>query len=148
MKNLKVYSIIENKLYQRGEFIKYPIDYKLNQLNRLNIRIVVNMIGNFDSELNKYINCIHIPIPDNKVMNGETLILRAKYISKFINENDCAALVHCHAGRNRSALMSALVCMDYLGITGVQAVELLRIKRPNALANDNFVKFLESKEVL
>jgi protein-tyrosine phosphatase len=48
----------------------------------------------------------------------------------------------CSAGRNRSALLNALIVAKLLGISGQEAVEYVQRERPNSLANPHFVKFL------
>jgi len=50
----------------------------------------------------------------------------------------------CSAGRNRSGLISGLVLMKRYGLTGKEAVERVRLARPNALTNDVFREYLES----
>jgi len=50
-------------------------------------------------------------------------------------------LTHCAMGYNRSALIVGLILMN-LGITGEEAVVLLRRKRVGALFNPNFATYL------
>lgn len=51
-------------------------------------------------------------------------------------------LVSCAMGKNRSGLVTALAARELLGITGAQSVNLVRNRRPIALANPAFVRFL------
>jgi protein-tyrosine phosphatase len=53
-------------------------------------------------------------------------------------------LVHCAAGLNRSGLVTALVVRQYYEIKGSKAVDLVRSKRPWALCNPTFAKYLVS----
>jgi protein-tyrosine phosphatase len=53
-------------------------------------------------------------------------------------------LVTCAMGRNRSGLVTALALMDRHNISGREAVGHVRARRPNALTNTGFVKWLLS----
>ena len=54
-------------------------------------------------------------------------------------------LVHRHMGKSRSGLVNALVAMKILGISGREAVEFVRQRRPGALGNAVFARYLESR---
>jgi protein-tyrosine phosphatase len=70
-----------------------------------------------------------------------TLIVREAY---FWWKAGYQVGVHCKAGRNRASLVVGEVLkMD--GMSGVDAVKLIREKRPGALTNETFVKHLEGK---
>ena len=140
-KEIKVYEMIPGLLFQRGEFMAFPLDFKVTEMKRLGVRIIVNMYKYPDKELSKYMKAyFNLYMPDNKIPDPAGLLLHAKVIAKMMPAYP--VLVHCHAGRNRSALMSALICMEHLHMTGKEAVEYVRSKRPNALANKHFVQFL------
>lgn len=54
-------------------------------------------------------------------------------------------LVHCHAGLNRSGLVSALIWRAIKSYPGKSAVAWIRVKRhPSALCNPSFADYLES----
>lgn len=53
-------------------------------------------------------------------------------------------LVHCHRGKSRSGLFNALVVMQILGISGGDAVEFVRSRRPGALGNEVFTAYLQA----
>jgi protein-tyrosine phosphatase len=55
-------------------------------------------------------------------------------------------LSHCGLGYNRSALVAGMVLM-HLGLSGEQAVNQLRQKRPGALFNKQFASYLLSCEL-
>jgi len=143
-----MYEIIPGKLYQRGEFLKFSLEEKIAELDSKNITMIANLIGRRDDELafrEPYFYW-HFPIPDGKLTDSvkATLLEYSEIFTKQLKTTEKAALVHCHAGRNRSALFSALIAVQYLGISGKESIEYLREKRPNALANENFVKWLEN----
>jgi protein-tyrosine phosphatase len=52
-------------------------------------------------------------------------------------------LVHCGMGHNRCALVSG-VMLTYMGLSGTEAVTLLRSKRQGALYNRQFAGYIES----
>jgi len=142
MKKLKMYEIIPGKLYQRGEFIDFPIKWKLGELRRLNVDIVVNLWNKPDVELQEAIpHYYHLPIPDSTIKDSSLLLKFAREVAQLIRKGS-AAIVHCHAGRNRSGMFNALLCVELLGLSGIEAIDYIRRKRPNSLANENFVEFL------
>ncbi len=54
-------------------------------------------------------------------------------------------LSHCGMGLNRSALVAGLILCE-LGLSGPQAVERVRERRPGALFNDQFAAYLAGIE--
>jgi broad-specificity NMP kinase len=139
---LKVHTIIPGKLYQRGEFVKLSLKEKLSELQRLRVNIIVNLWNIPDILLKDEIPYYyHLPIPDSTIKDSQLLLHTVKEVAQLI-KNGGNAIVHCHAGRNRSGLFNALLCMNLLGMSGTEAIEHVRKRRPNALANENFVKFI------
>lgn len=53
-------------------------------------------------------------------------------------------VIHCRAGRNRSALLAALVVREVTGCSGAQARELVQERRPNSLYNEWFAAYLDT----
>jgi len=146
MKSLKVHTIIPGKLYQRGEFLDWPLKEKLRELERLGVNTVVNLWNHQDEELKAAIpHYYHFQMPDSVVKDSELLLSTVEEVAQLIKGGN-AAIVHCHAGRNRSGLFNALLCMNILGMSGSEALDHVRKQRPNALANENFVKFLLEQE--
>jgi hypothetical protein len=54
------------------------------------------------------------------------------------------SLVTCAMGMNRSGLVVALALRDLLGLTGSEAMAMVREKRPGSLFNPAFSEYLES----
>lgn len=148
MANMKMYDIIPGKVYQRGEFIDFPLQYKLDQLELKKIDIVVCMIDKKDKELAESKKIAHyafIPIADGPKMSDKSIndiIVGADFVSQMIVYGH-RALVHCHGGRNRSSLFSALLVMKLMNMSGADAVEYLREVRPNSFSNPYFVDFVK-----
>lgn len=60
-------------------------------------------------------------------------------------------LIHCNAGVNRSGLVTALVVRQLKGLTGTEAIDLVRSKRPkgpfpNIICNPHFESYLNTLE--
>jgi hypothetical protein len=53
-------------------------------------------------------------------------------------------MLYCDSGRNRSALLAAMIVRHICAVTGKEAVEIVRAGRPMALKNPYFVEYLES----
>ena len=145
MTKIKMYEIIPGRLYQRGEFRKFPMEVKEAELGTKNITMIANLYIHRDEQLYQREPYFywHYPIPDNKLTPRQKEDL-LEYSSVFVNgiRDGQVALVHCHAGRNRSALFSTLIVMRLLEMNAEQAIEYVRTKRPNSLANPNFVEWL------
>lgn len=142
---IKVHEIVPG-LYQRGRFEKYPKEKKEKFLKESGINIVVSLISAVDdAEIYDYVgHYVHYPMADNKLSAGDanTLNILAKELANSI-KNGSVALVHCNAGRNRSGLLSALILVHLRGYSGKLAIDTVREARPNALANETFVQYLE-----
>jgi len=138
---VKLTEILPGVLYQSAEFPKITIKEKLSILETYGIDIVVNLYKNPDEELEDRIyRYIYFPMSDGKVINQD-ICKFSNYVAKKI-VNGHAVLTHCHAGRNRSGFFNALVVRKVLKISGEQALEYVRRKRPRAIDNIYFEEYL------
>ncbi|MBZ5498469.1 MAG: dual specificity protein phosphatase family protein [Acidobacteriia bacterium] len=87
---------------------------------------------------------IYFPIYDDELPDTEKLHAVAKLAAGLVERGE-RVLSHCGLGLNRSALVAGLT-LTYLGMSGKEAVRLLREKRPGALFNENFANYLQSLE--
>src|SRR5262249_32655391 len=87
---------------------------------------------------------IYFPIFDEDLPDLGKLHALARMGAALIKSGH-KVLSHCGMGFNRSALVAGLI-MTYLGLTGPEAVRLIRERRPGALFNDNFASYLMSLE--
>lgn len=134
-------------LYQRGATYRLPTEQVLAELKARNITTVVCLIKKYDRGVmfgveewkGKY---WYRPISDGKTIDPllPQLALRC---AERIREGD-AVLSHCAAGRNRSALLSALIVRELTGMSGAEAMSLVRERRPNSLANVHFAAYLDA----
>jgi protein-tyrosine phosphatase len=86
---------------------------------------------------------LHSPLPDGKITNVMDWSALAKGVQDHLNRGG-TALIQCHAGRNRSGFLAALVVARTMGMTGEEAMEFVRIRRPRAIANPHFEDYLRS----
>lgn len=109
------------------------------------ISAVIDLDGDLDLGIPTVPNhmvYVYFPIYDEDLPNLSKLHAVAKMGAGLIKSGE-RVLAHCGMGLNRSALMAGLI-LTYLGMRGVDAVNLLRQKRPGALFNDNFAEYLAS----
>ena len=71
-----------------------------------------------------------------------TAIEAARRVLDEISEGR-TVLVTCAQGRNRSGLATALAILQLYGVSGAEALEIVRRARPRALTNPAFADFLE-----
>lgn len=144
-----IWEIIPGKLYQRGKLHGMPPERKMRGLIHYGITHSVAFAPPTPDpdlvawDLADIIGYTHFPISDGLLKTDDRLLEMASGFVKEINDGGCM-LMMCNAGRNRSGLMSSLIVRELLGVSGVEAMELIRLHRPRALANLNFERFLES----
>jgi protein-tyrosine phosphatase len=86
---------------------------------------------------------IYFPFEDKKELPDlQKLHITAKFGASLI-EGGYGVLSHCGMGHNRSALLAGVI-LTYLGMTGAEAVTLLRQKRQGALYNQVFASYLQT----
>ena len=107
------------------------------------ITVVIDLEGDLDLGIPTVPNhmlYIFFPIYDEDLPDLNKLHAVAKLGARLVKNGE-KVLAHCGMGLNRSALVAGLI-LTYLGMTGSEAVALLRQKRPGALYNDNFADYL------
>ncbi len=107
------------------------------------IDTVIDLEGGIDHgvpELADKFLYIYLPIHDGELPDLDRLHAVAKLGAELVRRGD-RVLSHCGMGLNRSALMAALI-LRYLGMSGEQAVERCRERRPGALYNTVFADYL------
>jgi protein-tyrosine phosphatase len=107
------------------------------------IDVVIDLDGDLDLGVPTVPNqllYIYFPIEDDELPDLDKLHAVAKLGATLVTQGH-KVLTHCAMGYNRSALIVGLILMN-LGITGEEAVVLLRRKRVGALFNPNFATYL------
>jgi protein-tyrosine phosphatase len=103
------------------------------------IDTIVDMDGAVDAGIPEAPNGIlyvYHPILDEDLPDLAKIEALGRLVAGLVSD-DRRVLVHCRMGLNRSALVIA-TALTYLGMTGAQAVEQLRDRRPGALFNETF----------
>jgi protein-tyrosine phosphatase len=142
---LKVYEICPG-LYQRGVFINYPIETKLQLIGRYNIHIIVNLWHTTDTELVPHVwKYVHRYFPDSEASfdwNTKQWFLRMATSLARLMDKQYNVLVHCYGGNNRSGLLSALIMRELFEMTGEEAMQWIQGIKPRALHNKLYQQFL------
>ena len=84
---------------------------------------------------------IYFPFEDRELPDLTKLHENAKLGAALITQG-YRVLCHCGMGHNRSALLAGLI-LTYMGMSGEDAVELIRQKRQGALYNKTFANYLQ-----
>jgi protein-tyrosine phosphatase len=145
---MKLIEIWPGQIYQRGEFRKLPLAEKLARMADRGINMVLNVSPRNDAELAQAMGYRyrHTHIADSAHADFEAVELAVVWALNGLTATpENRLLVHCHAGRNRSSLLSAILLMELHGLSGIEAVAHLRKVRPNALATGAFVDYLEQR---
>lgn len=135
---MKLYAIVPGLLYQRGRFDHLP--GKIKALHEAGIQVVISC-WHADPDLVDVVEYVHAPFPDGKRLDPHFVLDVGHRVACEIAASR-RTLVHCHGGRNRSALISALALRFLTGCSGTEAMAAIRTARPGALANETFVRYL------
>jgi protein-tyrosine phosphatase len=108
----------------------------------------IDVVFDLDGDLDLAVPCIpnqmiyvHFPIDDDPVLPDLTKLHALAQLGASLVGSGQRVLAHCGMGHNRSALIAGLILV-YLGMSGDQAVGLLREKRQGALYNRTFASYL------
>ncbi len=113
------------------------------------ITVVIDLEGEIDRDIPtmpNHILYIYFPIYDEDLPDLAKLHAVARMAASLVAAGR-RVLSHCGMGFNRSALLAGLI-LRYLGMSGPEAVEHLRQRRPGALFNEVFAAYLVSLEEL
>jgi len=109
------------------------------------IDVVIDMEGGIDEGIPTLPgSCLYVyfPIYDEELPDSARLDAVAIMGAQLVKSGH-RVLSHCGMGFNRSALVAGRI-LNHLGMSGVDAVERLRERRPGALFNDVFAEHLKS----
>ena len=107
------------------------------------ITVVIDLEGDVDHGVPTAADAflyVYLPIHDGGLPNLDRLHAVARLGARMVATGH-HVLSHCGLGLNRSALIAGLILMTQ-GMTGEQAVERLRARRPGALFNEVFAQYL------
>lgn len=111
------------------------------------IDTVIDLDGGVDTciptSVDRYLY-VYFPIADDEETLPNLIKLRAvARLGAALVRDGHRVLSHCGLGYNRSALMAGLILLE-LGMAGPEVVARLRERRPGALFNEGFAKFIQS----
>ena len=143
---MKLNTILPDLLYVRGRSDLLPKEQKLATLREKDIWLIVNLWYKWDDDLldEPGLAYFNVPIPDGRLKPQRIAELQrwADFIAERLRKG-LPVLIQCHAGRNRSGLLAAMVVSRYKGITDSEALEYVRQMRPDAVDNAHFERYLE-----
>ena len=132
-----------------GKLFISPAIHDWQLLEHSGIRVVIDLEGGLDHgvpTLPDHTLYIYFPIFDEGLPDLSRLHAVSRLGASLIKSGQ-SVLSHCGAGFNRSALVAALILME-LGMTGEEAVNRIRARRPGALFNENFEAFLLAGQMI
>jgi hypothetical protein len=128
---------------QQRLFISPAID-EWQPVHDRGISVVIDLEGGIDTCIPTNANeilYIYLPILDTLDLPNLDKLDSVAHLGARLITSGHKVLSHCGMGYNRSALVAGLI-LTHLGMTGGDAVELLRKKRPGALYNEVFANHL------
>jgi protein-tyrosine phosphatase len=107
------------------------------------ISVVIDLEGDLDAgvpTVPNHVLYLYYPIFDEELPDLDKLKAVARLGATLVGSGH-KVLSHCGMGFNRSALVAGLILV-YLGLSGEEAFDLLRRKRPGSLFNEVFANYL------
>jgi len=138
---MEIYKIDEQGLLYIGPDID-----EWDSLSNNDINVIFDLDDDLDigiPEIPNQLLYIYFPFEDRELPNLTKLHENAKLGAALIKQG-YRVLCHCGMGHNRSALLAGLI-LTYLGMSGDEAVELIRKQRMGALYNKNFATYLHGQ---
>jgi protein-tyrosine phosphatase len=127
-----------------GLYLSSDID-DWSVIREKNISAVIDLDGGIDKDVPTDANgliYIYFPFHDEDIPDKAKLHALAAFGAEMISRGQ-KVLCHCLMGYNRSALMAGLI-LYHLGKSGLEALDLVRERRPGALFNPVFADYLLS----
>ncbi len=123
-------------------FISPDID-DWQALEQLGISAIIDLDGGVDIGVPlvpNHIIYLYFPFSDADLPDLPKLQAVAQFAATLVNAGQ-KVLCHCAMGFNRSALVAGLV-LKQMGLSGQEALDLLRRQRPGALYNEAYASYL------
>lgn len=130
-------------------FISPDID-DWSKVEECDICAIIDMDGDLDIGVptvpNQYLY-IYFPIDDVLTLPDLEKLHAVARTGALLAGSGMRVLSHCGMGHNRCALVAGLI-LTYMGLTGQEAVELIRSKRQGALYNKAFAEYLAAQPAM
>lgn len=140
MARLKLVEILPGKLYTRGQLPDWagPSD-----LASVGVTLALSLTARGEPGLAGWGGYLHLPMSDGADQQED---LAGAASRRVVNEivRGGEALVMCHAGRNRTGLVVCLALRRLLKVSGSEALDFFRARRPMGVANQAFETYLRS----
>jgi len=137
-KGIEIVEIVPG-LYQSSA-IRWPRDKV--KVKSLGIDVVIDLQGRFDTSMSWLKAYLYWPIEDKAYLpHLWDLGAVAEWGARMLWVNGHSVLTHCTAGFNRSGLVNAIILYKH-GISGGEALRIIRQKRPGALSNQTFADYI------
>lgn len=137
---VKAAEIIPGKLYQSPKFNLLSLEQKVDYLNSLGVDTVLNLWHMPDKELedNTDVIYLHQYIPDSHIgVDLDWALNLAKILANHIRDGH-SILVHCYAGKNRSAFITSLIYRELYQVTGKEAMVHIKSCKPSSFNTNKF----------
>lgn len=140
----RVHPILDGRLYQSGSWNELSVERQQAFVKEHKITGVVSL---WRGEKPHKVVGWHwaVPIADGKALPISRIEEVVEEVVRRLRVGE-RLVVMCHAGRNRSALINALVVRKILGCSGKEAVRYVQHRRPNSLANPDFHRHVATKQ--
>ncbi len=130
-------------------FISPDID-DWSKVEERDICAIIDMDGDLDIGVptvpNQYLY-IYFPIDDVLTLPDLEKLHAVARMGALLAGNGLKVLSHCGMGHNRCALVAGLI-LTYMGLSGQEAVNLIRSKRPGALYNRAFAEYIAAQPAM
>ena len=133
-------TILEDRIYQRGQFLTWPRDQKVEMLRRNGIDVVVNMWSKVDPDLSG--ECLYVCWE----CSPSALPADAEHMISFLLgllAADHRVLVHCEAGRGRSVWLATRLLAARTGWSRIVALAHVRSMVSDSLKGELLADLLE-----
>jgi len=119
--------------------IRWPWDK--TRVKALGIEVVIDLQGGFDTSMPWLKAYLYWPIEDEPYLPNLAVLDDVATWGMRMWDANWKVLVHCTAGYNRSGLVNAVILNKH-GISGLEALRIIRQVRPGALSNLTFKDYV------
>ena len=128
-----------------GRLFISAVIHRWSPIASRDVDVVIDLEGGLDLCIPTQSNhCLYVYFPfddDDRALPSLTKLQAIVKLCASLIRGGHKVLVHCSTGFNRSALVAGLVLREF-GVPGDEALARLRERRPGALYNELFAKFL------
>jgi hypothetical protein len=121
----RINTVVNDRLYQRGQILSWKRADKLALFEELNIGIVVNFWPKLDPDMSD-MPCWYWYLPSGSDDMVSTRVSKmARLLASLLTHGDYSALILCEAGKTRSVFFAGLVVHYMQNIAGTKVLRVL-----------------------